>query len=134
MAQNLLLEIGLEEMPAHVVTPSMKQLQQKTAEFLTAHALQFSSIEAYSTPRRLAVYVTGIPESQADTQEEVKGPAKKIAIDADGNWSKAAQGFVRGQGLTTDAITFKELNGVEYVYVTKHIQGKPALEVLTGLK
>ena len=48
MAQNLLLEIGLEEMPAHVVTPSMKQLQQKTAEFLTAHALQFSSIEAYS--------------------------------------------------------------------------------------
>ena len=76
MAQNLLLEIGLEEMPAHVVTPSMKQLQQKTAEFLTAHALQFSSIEAYSTPRRLAVYVTGIPESQADTQEEVKGPAK----------------------------------------------------------
>ena len=92
MAQNLLLEIGLEEMPAHVVTPGMKQLQQKTAEFLTAHALQFSSIEAYSTPRRLAVYVTGIPESQADTQEEVKGPAKKIAIDADGNWSKAAQG------------------------------------------
>ena len=78
--------------------------------------------------------MTGIPESQADTQEEVKGPAKKIAIDADGNWSKAAQGFVRGQGLTTDAITFKELNGVEYVYVTKHIQGKPALEVLTGLK
>lgn len=78
MAQNLLLEIGLEEMPAHVVTPSMKQLQQKTAEFLTAHALQFSSIEAYSTPRRLAVYVTGIPESQADTQEEVKGPAKKL--------------------------------------------------------
>ena len=76
---------------------------------MTAHALQFSSIEAYSTPRRLAVYVTGIPESQADTQEEVKGPAKKIAIDADGNWSKAAQGFVRGQGLTTDAITFKRI-------------------------
>ena len=47
-------------MPAHVVTPSMKTATtKKTAEFLTAHALQFSSIEAYSTPRRLAVYVTG---------------------------------------------------------------------------
>jgi glycyl-tRNA synthetase beta chain len=134
MAQNLLLEIGLEEMPAHVVTPSMKQLQQKAVEFLTAQSLEFSSIEAYSTPRRLAIYVTGIPEKQADTEEEVKGPAKKIALDAEGNWSKAAQGFVRGQGLTTDAITFKELNGVEYVYVTKHTQGKPAIEVLSGLK
>ena len=44
--------------------------------------------------------------------------------------SKAAQGFVRGQGLTTDDITFKELKGVEYVYVEKHIAGKPTTEVL----
>ena len=55
MAQNLLLEIGLEELPAHVVTPSMKQLQEKTAAFLDAHALPYTTIEAYSTPRRLAV-------------------------------------------------------------------------------
>ncbi|MEB6179303.1 glycine--tRNA ligase subunit beta [Enterococcus casseliflavus] len=134
MAQNLLLEIGLEELPAHVVTPSMKQLQEKTAAFLDAHALPYTTIEAYSTPRRLAVYVTGIPEKQADTQEEVKGPAKKIALDDAGNWSKAAQGFVRGQGLTTDDITFRELKGVEYVYVTKHTQGQPTVEVLKGLQ
>ena len=130
MAQNLLLEIGLEELPAHVVTPSMKQLQEKTAAFLDAHALPYTAIEAYSTPRRLAVYVTGIPEKQADTQEDVKGPAKKIALDEAGNWSKAAQGFVRGQGLTTDDITFRELKGVEYVYVTKHTQGQATVEVL----
>ncbi|QQU15755.1 glycine--tRNA ligase subunit beta [Enterococcus casseliflavus] len=134
MAQNLLLEIGLEELPAHVVTPSMKQLQEKTAAFLDAHALPYTTIEAYSTPRRLAVYVTGIPEKQADTQEEVKGPAKKIALDDAGNWSKAAQGFVRGQGLTTDDITFRELKGVEYVYVTKHTQGQPTVEVLKRLQ
>ena len=133
MAKDLLLEIGLEEMPAHVVTPSMKQLEQKTAKFLDEHRLTYDSIETFSTPRRLAIKVTNIPERQEDSEEEVKGPAKKIALDAEGNWSKAAQGFVRGQGLTTDDITFRELKGVEYVYVTKYTHGKPAKEVLTGL-
>ncbi|WP_142426896.1 glycine--tRNA ligase subunit beta [Enterococcus durans] len=133
MAKDLLLEIGLEEMPAHVVTPSMKQLEQKTAKFLDEHQLTYDSIETFSTPRRLAIKVTNIPERQEDSEEEVKGPAKKIALDAEGNWSKAAQGFVRGQGVTTDDITFRELKGVEYVYVTKYTHGKPAKEVLTGL-
>ncbi|WP_427813113.1 glycine--tRNA ligase subunit beta [Enterococcus sp. 22-H-5-01] len=133
MAKNLLLEIGLEEMPAHVVWPSSKQLEEKVTKFLTDNSLTFESIESFSTPRRLAIRVTNIPERQEDVQEEVKGPAKKIALDAEGNWSKAAQGFVRGQGLTTEAITFRELNGVEYVYVTKYIHGKESKEVLTGL-
>lgn len=133
MAKDLLLEIGLEEMPAHVVTPSMKQLETKITTFLTDNRLSFSSIKAYSTPRRLAVLVSEILDKQEDIQEEVKGPAKKIALDQEGNWSKAAQGFVRGQGVTTDAITFKELKGEEYVYVTKYIPGKPAEEVLTDL-
>ena len=77
--------------------------------------------------------VTAIPEKQADVEEEVKGPAKKIALDAEGNWSKAAQGFARGQGVTTEDIVFKELNGVEYVYVTKFTKGQSAKEVLTKL-
>ena len=133
MAKNLLLEIGLEEMPAHVVWPSIKQLEAKVSKFLAENSLTFESIETFSTPRRLAIRVTNIPDRQEDVQEEVKGPAKKIALDAEGNWSKAAEGFVRGQGLTTDAITFRELNGVEYVYVTKYIHGKESKEVLTGL-
>ncbi|MDT2809350.1 glycine--tRNA ligase subunit beta [Enterococcus asini] len=133
MAKDLLLEIGLEEMPAHVVTPSMKQLETKITAFLDDNRLSFSSIKAYSTPRRLAVLVSEIVDKQEDIQEEVKGPAKKIALDQEGNWSKAAQGFVRGQGVTTEDITFKELKGEEYVYVTKYIPGKPAEEVLTDL-
>lgn len=133
MAKDLLLEIGLEEMPAHVVTPSMKQLETKITAFLDDNRLSFSSIKAYSTPRRLAVLVSEIVDKQEDIQEEVKGPSKKIALDQEGNWSKAAQGFVRGQGVTTDDITLKELKGEEYVYVTKYIPGKPAEEVLTDL-
>lgn len=133
MAKDLLLEIGLEEMPAHVVTPSRIQLEEKVIKFLDEHHLDYETVQSFATPRRLAVKVTGIPEKQADVEEEVKGPAKKIALDAEGNWSKAAQGFVRGQGVTTEDIVFKELNGVEYVYVTKFTKGQSAKEVLTKL-
>lgn len=134
MAKDLLLEIGLEEMPAHVVTPSRLQLEQKVVQFLDENKLTYETVQSFSTPRRLAIRVTQIPERQEDTEEEVKGPAKKIALDADGNWTKAAEGFVRGQGTTTDAISFRELNGVEYVYVTKYNHGQAAIDVLTGLK
>lgn len=133
MSKNFLLEIGLEEMPAHVVTPSMEQLQKKIESFLKENRLVFERTIAYSTPRRLAVKVVGLASKQADIEEEVKGPAKKIALDADANWSKAAQGFVRGQGVTTDDITFKELKGVEYVYVEKFVKGQDASEVLRAL-
>ncbi len=133
MAKDLLLEIGLEEMPAHVVTPSRIQLEEKVIKFLDEHHLDYETVQSFATPRRLAVKVTAIPEKQADVEEEVKGPAKKIALDAEGNWSKAAQGFVRGQGVTTEDIVFKELNGVEYVYVTKFTKGESAKEVLTKL-
>lgn len=134
MAKNLLLEIGLEEMPAHVVTPSIKQLEEKIVKFLEENRLEYASVETFSTPRRLAVRVTDLADQQEDTEEEVKGPAKKIALDAEGNWSKAAEGFVRGKGLTTDDITFREIKGVEYVYVTKYEKGKSSFDVLTGLK
>ncbi|WP_439646228.1 glycine--tRNA ligase subunit beta [Secundilactobacillus odoratitofui] len=55
-------------------------------------------------------------------------------MDQEGNWSKAAIGFTRGQGVTVDDITFKELKGTEYVYVEKHIAGQPVQSVLAGLK
>ncbi|MCM0600802.1 glycine--tRNA ligase subunit beta [Periweissella ghanensis] len=134
MMANFLLEIGLEEIPAHVVTPSIEQLVKRVGKFLDDNRIAYGEIKPFSTPRRLAVQVLDIAANQPDIDEEAKGPAKKIALDAEGNWSKAAQGFVRGQGLTTDEITFKELKGVEYVYVTKHIAGKPVEEVLPGLK
>ncbi|MDR2833212.1 MAG: glycine--tRNA ligase subunit beta [Streptococcaceae bacterium] len=133
MAKDLLLEIGLEEMPAHVVTPSMNQLVQKTQKFLKENRLDFERVEGLSTPRRLAVKVYGLAEKQADTKEEFKGPAKKIAMDEAGNWSKAAIGFVKGKGLDVSDITFKEIKGVEYVHVTKAEQGKLASEILVHL-
>ncbi len=132
--QDLLLEIGLEELPARFVTASIDQLAAKVQSWLEEKQIAYSSIEKHSTPRRLAVIVKDVNEMQEDKQEEAKGPAKKIAMDAEGNWSRAAEGFARGQGLTTDDIYFKEIKGVEYVHVQKFTKGQPVKELLPELK
>lgn len=133
MKHTFLLEIGLEEMPAHVVTPSIDELAENTKKYLKEQRIEFSGIKKFSTPRRLAIEISGLADKQPDVDEEVKGPAEKIAKDAEGNWSKAAIGFTKGQGVSTDDITFKELKGVNYVFVNKHVPGKSVEEVLGGL-
>lgn len=130
---TFLLEVGIEEMPAHVVSPSIKQLADRVAKYLKDSRIGFDKMTPFATPRRLALLIDGLDGQQPDINKTVKGPAKKIAQDADGNWTKAAIGFTRGQGLTVDDIEFKEVKGVPYVFVDKHIAGKPVNEVLTGL-
>jgi glycyl-tRNA synthetase beta chain len=133
MANSYLLEVGVEEMPAHVVTPSIKQLHERVAKYLKEQRITFDSIREYATPRRMALLIEGLSDKQPDIDESVKGPAKKIAQDQDGNWTKAAIGFTRGQGATVDDIEFKDVKGTEYVFVEKHIAGKSVAEVLQGL-
>ncbi len=131
---NFLLEIGLEEVPAHLVTPAINQLVARTENFFADERLSHGEIVPFSTPRRLAVLVKDVAEKAEDVEEELKGPAKKIALDADGNFTKAAIGFARGKGMTTADIIFKEFNGAEYVTLNKFEAGQPAAEVLTKFK
>ncbi|WP_258088038.1 glycine--tRNA ligase subunit beta [Weissella fangxianensis] len=131
---NFLLEIGLEEMPAHLVTPAIDQLVERAADFMKENRLQYGDIKPFSTPRRLAILISDVADKADDLTKEIKGPAKKAAFDKEGNYSKAAQGFARGQGMTTDDITFKEFKGNEYIFVTKFEAGQPAAEVLAGFK
>ena len=133
MANTYLLEVGVEEMPAHVVTPSIKQLHERVEKYLKEQRITFDDIQEFATPRRMALLIHGLSDKQPDIDESVKGPAKKIAQDADGNWTKAAIGFTRGQGASVEDIEFKEVKGVEYVFVEKHIAGKTVAEVLQGL-
>ncbi|HZH61411.1 MAG TPA: glycine--tRNA ligase subunit beta, partial [Metabacillus sp.] len=128
--KDLLLEIGLEEVPAHYVTPAMNQFAEKLTKWLEEKQLTHGEVKTYSTPRRLAVLVKDVLEKQPDIEEEAKGPAKKIALDENGNWSKAAIGFTKGQGASVEDIYFKEINGVEYVHVQKFVQGQEAKELL----
>lgn len=132
--KDLLLEIGLEEVPAHYVTAAMNQLAEKVTKWLDEKQLSHGEVRAYSTPRRLAVLVKDVLEKQPDIEEEAKGPAKKIALDENGNWSKAAIGFTKGQGASVEDIYFKEINGVEYVHVQKFTKGLEAKALLVEMK
>lgn len=128
--RDFLIEIGLEEMPARFVTDSMNQLEAKVKEWLAGNQLEFGYVHVYSTPRRLALLVEDLVEKQEDVTVEAKGPARKVAQNENGEWSKAAQGFTRGQGLTVEDIYFKEINGVEYAHVQKHVVGRETREIL----
>lgn len=130
MAEDFLFELGVEEMPAHVVTPSMVQLKERMEAFLEAHRLSYQSIDMFSTPRRLALRVNQLAEAQEDIEEEAKGPALKIAKDENGEWSRAAQGFVRGKGMSVDDIYVKDVDGVDYIFVKKMIVGQKATDIL----
>lgn len=133
MTHTFLLEIGLEEMPAKVIAKSASQLKDLVETHLKDNGLGYTNIEIFSTPRRLAVSVQELEEKQADRSETVKGPAKRIALDDKGNWTKAAIGFSKGQGASVEDIVFKEIKGEEYVHITKDIKGQSAKAVLEQL-
>lgn len=133
MTETLLLEIGLEEVPAKYVRDSSEQLLERVQVFLEENRIVFAEAKAYATPRRLAVKVEGVAERQEDLLTKVKGPSKKIALQEDGSWSKAALGFARGQDVNPDTLYFEELNGVEYVYASKETQGEETFAALRGL-
>lgn len=133
MAKNLLFEIGVEEIPARFMAGSIADLVKTAKKALTEARLDFEDVRGMGTPRRLTLFVDGLGEKQADLKEELKGPAKKAAFDADGNPTKALQGFLRSKGLTVDDLTVKEIKGGEYVFATKEEKGEDAIKVLPEL-
>ncbi|MCD2255818.1 glycine--tRNA ligase subunit beta [Agrilactobacillus fermenti] len=134
MAKDFLIEIGLEEMPAHVVTPSIDQFAERVQDFLNDQQIEFKAIQKFSTPRRLALLISQMAEQQKDTHESLRGPAKAIAQDEAGNWTKPAQGFARGQGASVDDLSFKDVKGKTYVFLEKNVKGAPTAEILPKLK
>ncbi|WP_088102506.1 glycine--tRNA ligase subunit beta [Halalkalibacter urbisdiaboli] len=131
---DFLLEIGVEELPARFVTDSMNQLESKVRDWLEVQRLTYDDIRSFSTPRRLAISIKGLSEKQPDVRDEAKGPAKKIAQDEDGNWTKAAQGFAKGQGVEPSDLFFKEIKGVEYVFANTFTAGKETKALLPQLE
>jgi len=134
MGKDVLFEIGLEELPAGSIDDAEKQLKNSTENWLNESRISFEQIDSFSTPRRLAIIIHGMAETQTTIEEEAKGPTEKIAKDEDGNWSKAAFGFTKGQGKTTDDIYIKEVKGTNYIFVNKLIEGKPVKEFLPNFK
>jgi len=129
MSKDLLLEIGTEEVPAHVMPGILAQLKEKAEAALKENRMSFASVRTIGTPRRTALLVKDLAEQQADVESENRGPSLKIAFDADGNPTKAAQGFARGQGIDPKDLVQKD----GYVYAQVHEKGKPAAEILQTL-
>ncbi|MFC4738154.1 glycine--tRNA ligase subunit beta [Bacillus daqingensis] len=130
---TLLLEIGLEEMPARFVTSARQELQSKVEAWLKDKRLTYSAVTSFSTPRRLAVKVNDVPVQQPDMETEARGPSEKIALN-DGEWTKAALGFAKGQGVSTEDLYLKEVKGERYVFALKKTTGKRTMELLPELR
>ena len=130
MNNTYLLEIGLEEVPAQMILPATAQLEQAARSFLQQHGLPEADLQTFSTPRRLAIAVIGLPDCQPDRTLEVKGPPAAIAKTPEGDWSKAAEGFARKNNATPDQLQIRDVDGKDYVFVVREEPGRPVPELL----
>lgn len=129
MSKDLLLEIGTEEVPAHVMPHLLADLKRLAGDLLAEHRLGYEGLRTIGTPRRSALLVTGLAERQEDVSTETRGPSVDIAFDAEGNPTKAGAGFARGQGI--DPAELIQRDG--YVYASVHEQGAETAALLTEL-
>ncbi len=127
---NFLLEVGTEELPASFLSGALSQWKQMIPESLKENFLDNEGVEIYGTPRRLAVLIKGLPEKQADREEEVKGPPAKAAFK-DGNPTKAAEGFAKKQGVDVSQLEVRPTDKGDFVFVNKSIKGRSTADILT---
>lgn len=128
--QSFLLEIGSEELPSHDVTDSLVYLKEVAPLFLDSLRLGYEKVSVVGSPRRLTILVERLVPRQVDLEEIVRGPSVKIAFDADGNPTKAAQGFARGKGVDVSSLEVQQMDGGDYVVARVRTEGRPAAKVL----
>ena len=131
--ENCLIELGTEELPPKALKSLGEAFATQFEAALTQADLSFDSVSWFAAPRRLAVYVSGLAEGQADKVVEKRGPAVSAAFDADGNPTKAAQGWARGNGIdVADAERLVTDKG-EWLLHKAHVPGQSVAELLEGL-
>jgi glycyl-tRNA synthetase beta chain len=133
MAKDLLLEIGTEEIPSGFITPARENMKEAAAKLLADNRLNYKAVKIYTTPRRLVLYVESLAEKQEDVAREVVGPAKAVAYDAQGNPTKAAEGFARGQGVDVKKLKIKTTEKGEYVCAVLEEKGISTKNLLPEL-
>ncbi len=131
--QTLALEIGVEELPPHVVPQTVEAVREALTAKLAATRLTHGSITVEGTPRRIVAVVEDVAASEPDAEQLRKGPKWSAAFDAEGNPSKALQGFMRGQGVTAEQVVKAEIGGNEHAAVKATLEGRGVLEVVGGI-
>jgi len=130
---DLLFEIGAEEIPASYIDPALNQMKTLFAEQAKKHHLEMHSIYSTGTPRRLTLFVQGLPQKQESVTEEIQGPSAAVAFDKAGNPTKAGLGFAKSQGVDIKDLQIKKTLKGEYCFAIKKIEGHETLHVLPDL-
>ncbi|WP_318459907.1 glycine--tRNA ligase subunit beta [Photobacterium leiognathi] len=131
--KNFLIELGTEELPPKALRTLAEAFAANFEAELKAADLPHDGIKWYAAPRRLALKVTGLAENQPDKVVEKRGPAIASAFDADGNPTKAAQGWARGNGITVDQAERMVTDKGEWLLFKQEVKGQPAQTLLPEL-
>lgn len=126
---DVILEIGLEEVPARFMPAALNDLKTSAEKALHEARLSFSEALTYGTPRRLVLVLKNVADRQEDLSEEVRGPSEKVAYGADGTPSKALKGFMASQGVVPADIEIRD----GYVFANKTAAGESRMSVLKQL-
>jgi len=132
MAKPFLLEIGVEEIPAHVVAPSLEALRAAVEALLVEARLlePGATVRSAGTPRRLVIEASAVLDRQEDREVVALGPAKRAAFDAAGAPTKAAIGFAKSKGLAPEALETVATEKGEYVAARVLERGEAARALL----
>ena len=130
---KLLFEVGTEELPALEVPKLAEALRDRVTSALAEARIHHGEARAFWTPRRLAVLVEDLPETQEDRVEEVRGPAASVGLDDQGNPTQAALGFARRYHASPSELVRRKVGEREYLFLTVRTPGRPVQEVLLEL-
>ncbi len=133
MGQDLIVEIGTEEIPAGFLMPALAQLKTETDKLLGQERISYGSVITQGTPRRMVLMVDGVAASQEDAQQERTGPFVAQAFDDSGAPTKAAQGFARGCGVAVEDLGRVQTPKGEKLAFVKKIVGRSSLEVFSEI-
>ncbi|MBS3735702.1 MAG: glycine--tRNA ligase subunit beta [Candidatus Bipolaricaulota bacterium] len=133
MSEDLLFELGTEEIPPAFLPEVAENLEEDLRESLKGERLDFGETELFYTPRRLAVRIKDLQERQEDRLEKHRGPSEGIGLDEDGNYTIAAKKFAQGHGATEDDLYLEETEDGTYFFVDEKVEGKKAGELLPDL-
>lgn len=133
MAKEFLIELGTEELPPTQLRTLAESFASNFEAELKAAELNHEGVKWYAAPRRLALKVAALAESQSDKVVEKRGPAISVAFDEDGNATKAAQGWARGNGITVEQADRLKTEKGEWLLFKQEVKGKATSEIIVEL-
>ena len=130
MVHKFLFELGLEEVPSDLISPALEQLETSLQGVLEENGVSWDSMSTYSSPRRLAILVDGLPNQQSAREEQIVGPPASVGLYEDGKPTQAAMGFARSQGIDVSSLTSMETGRGLYLGFNRTVEGQPVKEIL----